>query len=358
MLLRTLPLLQNEFEHRIIALKELGELAPQFTKKGIPVTVIHLGLFNIRSYRKLLSEIKQFNPDVIITYLFHADMIGRLFLKSHTSSPKMKRNNPVPIIPFLRTTYNHPKYLIARTLEWLTKRLVRHYLANSEAVKKFYISNIGIQKEKITVLPNGIDFSTYKNVVESNAIHALKFPKDRFIITCVANFAKNKGHSTLLEAFESFFAQVADESRMPFLLLVGDGPERKNLKSQIKNYQSKNHIFFLGRRTDIPSILQGSDCFILPTLFEGMSNAIMEAMAIGLPIITTDIPENRELIKNSFSGILIPVKNAPLCRKALYKLYNDSQLRIKLGNNAKTTIKELYTLEIISSHWRSFLHSL
>ena len=129
MLLRTLPFLSDEFEHHIITLRELGELAPQFTEKGIHVTTVHWnGFFDIAGYKRLFTEVRQFAPDVTITYLFHADMIGRLFLQRSISAP---------VIPFLRTTYNHPKYLIARLFEMATKHLVPRYLANSEAVKNF-----------------------------------------------------------------------------------------------------------------------------------------------------------------------------------------------------------------------------
>lgn len=345
MLLRTLPLLDG-FQHKIITLKEFGELTPAFVSAGIEVKTIHCDhLFDIPGIRRLRRLIREEKTDIIITYLFHADMLGRLALYDVTESP---------IIPFLRTTYNHPKYLVARILEWCTKSLVKRYLANSEAVKNFYINHIGIPPEKITVIPNGIDISVYENASGSKIIRKLNLPDHRFVITCVANLASNKGHRYLLEAFESVFQQHPEA----YLLLVGDGPERRNLENQIKKYQSKNNIFFLGRRTDVPDILKASDCFVLPTLFEGMSNAILEAMAAGLPVITTDIPENRMLLEKSSTGFLIEPKDETSLALSILNIIKDQSLAEKLSKNAHLIVQKKYSLQSTAKLWVNFFSIL
>lgn len=347
MLLRTLPLLADEFEHHIITLREFGELAPRFIEKGISVTTIHqIGFFDISGYRRLLLETNRFNPDTIITYLFHADMIGRFFLQKKIS---------IPIIPFLRTTYNHPKYFIARLLEKITKHRVKQYLANSEAVKDFYVKKIVVQPEKITVIPNGIDTEYFDSILpDPNLRASLGITPDDFIIICVANFHSNKGHRYLLEAFELLFSKF----RHTKLLLVGDGSERKNLERQINAYQAKHSILFLGHRTDVPQLLKISDCFVLPTLFEGMSNALIEAMAAGLPVITTDIPENRELVSHKESGVLVPPRNSEKIADALRLLISDPILRLTLGDSAKNFIEKQYSLVSSSKKFSHFLSSL
>lgn len=349
-LLRTLPLLADKFEHRIVTLRELGELAPRFVEKGISVTTIHhSGFFDISGYRKLLAETKRFNPDTIITYLFHADMIGRLFLqpalsfRTNRDCPRSVEGmrNPTPIIPFLRTTYNHPKYFIARLLEKITKHCVKQYLANSSAVKDFYVKKIGVQPEKITVIPNGIDTEYFDSILpDPNLRASLGVVPHDFVIICVANFHVNKGHQYLLEAFESLFPKFHHMK----LLLVGDGSERKNLERQINAYQSKHSILFLGHRTEVPQLLKISDCFVLPTLFEGMSNALIEAMAAGLPVITTNIPENRELISHEESGVLIPPRNWKALSTVIEDMVSDVKKRKILAENARSHINRNFSL--------------
>lgn len=346
MLLRALPLV-NSFEHLIITLNKKGELAEKFEKAGLRVLDIgQKNIFDFSAYHRLKNAIKNYNPDLIISYLFHADMIGRFFVQSSTRKK---------VIPFLRTTYNHPKYRIARLLEKLSKRMVEHYLANSESVKNYYAENIGVAPNKITVIPNGIDVTDYDRVSrDENLRTILEIKKDDIALICVANFHINKGHKYLLEAFEN----VYKNNNKIKLLLVGDGDERNNLLNQIKNYASEKNIIFLGKRSDVPQLLKISDIFVLPTLFEGMSNAIMEAMASGLPIITTDIPENTELLSNRTSGILIAPNNPKAIENAIKDITNNKKFKLFIRSNAKRFILERFSLETTASRLQKFYCSM
>lgn len=339
MLLRTLPLV-DELEHTVITLKEVGELAPRFATVNIRVVNINCkGLFDIPGLLRLRTFVKQENPDLVISYLFHADMASRFVL---SLSP----------VPFLRTTYNHPKYFIARFLEWLTKPLVKGYLANSAAVKRFYIHHLGVNSEKINVLPNGIDLNQFSSLTkDSRTRESLGISPNDTVIICVANLHPNKGHRFLLEAFEKTYQKHTNLK----LLIVGAGEERSNLEEQIATYRSKNHILFLGKRTDIPVLLQSSDIFVLPTFFEGMSNALMEAMAAGLPVITTDIEENRELVTHHKTGLLIPVKDSQALEKALNELLKNRTLRTQLSSQAKEYIQAHFSLDKIAKDWNKLL---
>jgi glycosyltransferase involved in cell wall biosynthesis len=347
MLLRTLPLLTDEFEHHIITLRALGELAPRFAEKGIPVTTVHWHSFSdISGYRRLLSETRQFAPDTIITYLFHADMVGRLFLQ---------RNVSAIIIPFLRTTYNHPRYLIARILEWLTKPFVRHYLANSEAVKDFYVRYIGVAPAQITVIPNGIDTDFFDQLAPDLKLReSLSIASEDFIITCVANLHPNKGHRFLLEAFECLWPDFPHAK----LLLIGNGEERQSIERMIQSFRSRDAIRLLGRRDDVPALLKISDLFVLPTLFEGQSNAILEAMAAGVPVITTDIPENRVLIVPDEGGLLIAPENSILLAESIKKMLLDTNSRNLFEKNSKEMVKREFRLASIAKKLSYFFTTL
>jgi glycosyltransferase involved in cell wall biosynthesis len=353
-LLRLLPLLTDEFEHYVITLRELGELAPQFAEKGIPVTAVHWkGFLDFAGYQRLLSETHQFAPDVVITYLFHADAIGRIFLQKKISAP---------LISFLGTTYNYPKYWPARIFERLTKKYVCHYLANSPAVRDFYVKEIGILKEKITTISTGIDTEYFDNIVlDPKLRESLGVAPDDFVIICVANLHPNKGHRYILEAFEQLHNpsspsfQGEELKRGLKLLLIGDGTERENLERQTMNYRSKKNILFLGRRTDVPKLLRISDCFVLPTLFEGMSNAIMEAMASGLPVITTDIPENKVLIRNGETGILVATHSTDEIADNIRKIISSKS---SLGENARNFMKENFSIALSARKLSNFLSTL
>ncbi len=346
MLLRTLPLL-GDFEHKIVTLKEPGELAPKFVSAGIIIETLHISSFlDISGLSRLRRFIQTEQPGIILTYLFHADMIGRLALHNATAAP---------IIPFLRTTYNHPKYLIARILEWLTKPLVKRYLANSEAVKNFYVTHLGVDTKKITVIPNGIDITYFDSITPDPELRkSVGIAPDDFTIICVANLHINKGHRYLLEAFEDTHKKLPNVH----LLIVGDGVERDNLKSQLRNYDSQDNITFLGHRTDIPELLKISDLFVLPTLFEGQSNALLEAMASGIPVITTDIPENRDLIEHNVSGILVPTQASAVLSQKIQELRHNQETRRALSTMAKQTIRDTFSLDRATNSFQRILDTL
>lgn len=346
MLLRTLPL-TNSFDHILITLNKEGELAKQFKTKGFKVININQkSLFSFTSYSYLIKIITKYRPNIIITYLFHADIIGRLIIQTFTR---------YRTIPYLRTTYNYEKYRIVRFIEKLTKYFVKQYLANSEAVKNYYIEKIGVSKEKITVIPNGVDVSYYENIPKDGDLRKeLGINPREIVIACVANLHINKGHKYLLEAFED----VYKEKKNLKLLLVGDGDNRENLKKQTKNYLSKNNILFLGKRSDVPQLLKIADIFILPTLFEGMSNAILEAMASGLPIITTNIPENRELLQNNKTGILISPKNSHKISQSINFLIDSPGLAKKLGETARIEVKQKFNIRKTAARLSYFLAKL
>lgn len=342
-LLRLLPRLAK-FDHIVITLAAFGSLAPQFEGRGIKVVSLRSrSLFDLMSLFRLRQSIVTYKPDLIFSYLFHADVVGRLFVQPFLGQR---------VIPCLRTTYNYPRYRWARRFEQVTHGLVSHYLANSEAVKAYYVNHLGVKAQAITVIPNGLDLKDFGKSKRPQIVkHALGLPPKALVITCVANLHPNKGHTYLLEAFEA----TGGQNKTSHLLIVGDGETAEQLHQQAATYRSKSRIHFLGRRDDVPSILSVTDIFVLPTLFEGMSNAILEAMASACAVIVTDIPENRVLITHQVNGLLVAPRDARGLGRAIGLLAQDSRLGRKLGVAARESVRQNYSLEKSAKEWEYFL---
>lgn len=329
MLLRTLPHLP-QFSHHILTIDRPGELTGEFRNLGISVTPLI-------SFLNLKKDLKNIQPDVIITYLFHADLVGRVFITPFTR---------YKVVPFLRTTYNSTRYLPARIFEWLTKPLVSHYLANSQAVKDYYVSHLGVASKKITVIPNAIDQKSFSSVSRDLKLRrSLGISDSDFVFICVANFHPNKGHLYLLKAFKDLSALKPSLK----LLLVGNGKTR---------HQFPSKVVHLGSRKDVPQLLKISDAFVLPTLFEGMSNAILEAMAIGLPVITTNIPENLNLCQDEKTALLVRPMSVSDLKIAMSRISTDQSLREALGQRAKALISHNYAFPRVVKLWESFLNNV
>ncbi len=346
-LLRLIPKLQGEdWVSVIVTIKDGGEMFAEYEQAGIKVIPLNQRYFLIpQTLRAINREVKKLQPDLIVTTLFKADVIGRLFLRFTARQP---------IIPYLVTTYNHPRYWIARVFEWLTKPLATHYIANSEAVQKFYAIRLGVKKEKIVVAPNGVDTKMFQEADDDNVRSVLHLPPNAFVVTCVANLAPNKGQADLLAAFEQSF----HDNPNAYLLLVGDGKERATLTAQRETLSTKDRIMLLGRRTDVPSILKLTTVFVLPTLFEGMSTAILEAMAAGKAIVTTDIPENKVLLTDEQNALLVKPRNRAQLATALKRMHDDAVLRDRLGNQAFNYVAQNYSIAKMASTFATIFYQL
>lgn len=346
-LLRMLPLLNETFESIFVTLRGRGPLAENFERAGIKVIEVNQKHpWDIASYVRLRKILKTTHPDLIVTHLLLPDLIGRFFIQIFT---------PYKVISSLATTYNFPRYRIARFIEKSTRYFCRGYMANAESVKKTYVEKFGVPEKKVTVVPTGMDIESLQATVPNETLrHSLGIKATDTVIICVANLHINKGHRYLLEAFEQLYKKHPDTK----LLLVGGGQEKDALRNQVELYASKEAILFLGQRSDVSELLALSHIFALPTFFEGMCNAIMEAMASKLPVVTTDIPENQELVTHEKTGLLCPVKDTERLADALERLVADRQLAKTLGQNGAESIERRYNLKDSVSRWREYFLTL
>lgn len=339
MLARTLPQL-GFIEPVVITLHHPGVLAEKLRSAGVVVECVEWhGFTDIRAYRRLKRRLRELQPVLVITFLFHADAIGRLLVSSWGWK----------VVPFLRTTYNHRRYATARLFEKLTRPLVKRYFANSQSVKNSYERNIGVKAERITVIENSLTPEWFKTGTSTLLTPLPVSLKGRQVIVCVANLHPNKGHKLLVEAVR----QLVPRHPSLLLLLVGEGTERRALEESIKQGQLERHVVLLGQRHDVAAILEQSDIFALATEFEGMSNAVMEAMAKGLPCVVSDIPENQELITNKETGLTFVNRDVESLMQALDELLSSSKLAKELGTKARDKAIERFSPASIIKKWQA-----
>jgi L-malate glycosyltransferase len=192
-----------------------------------------------------------------------------------------------------------------------------YVVANSQGLKELALKTN--PKQEVSIIYNGIDTSKF--------YPGIKKQKKDITILCVSRLIPRKGLNYLIDAIPAILKQNENIK----LIIAGEGPEKKNLEKQAAQYNIKSKIDFLGyvSHEDLPAIYFKSDIFILPSLHEGMSNTILEAMASGLPIITTNTGGTKELINEN--GIIIE-KNSPAdISAAVIKLIKDTKLRKEMS---------------------------
>lgn len=345
MLTETLPKLPG-FDHAVCSLSDMGQLGVKLESAGFKVYCLGGGKkFSPASILKFRRIVKTEKPDLVATRLIHADIFGRLFGRLFG----VKR-----IVCHLESVLDQPKYDKFFFVENITRSLVDHYVAVATPVKEKYLAKTDIASEKISVIPNGINLEKFTSLPgKPEARQTLGLAADDFLVGYVGRLKAERNHRTLLAAVARLNGSIP---RLK-VLLIGDGEEMANLKLQAEELGITDQIAFMGRRNDIPMLLASLDVFISPSFYEGMSVALIEAMAAGLPIVASDIPSNAELISNQKSGILIPPESEAAIADAMSELYRNARLRQTYGEATRIDAQK-YSIVSCASRWAAIYANL
>jgi glycosyltransferase involved in cell wall biosynthesis len=184
-------------------------------------------------------------------------------------------------------------------------------------------------------------------------------PRDALVFTCVAGLRPQKNHRLLLQAF----AQAAPQLPDALLLLVGP-PDRldpayaESLKALAQELGLGQRVRFLGSRADVPDILRASDVFVLSSDYEGNPLSVLEAMAAGLPVISTAVGGVPELVQHGATGLLVPAGDACSLAEAIAQLGCDPARRAAMGNTARQTARERFDVRVMSLAYTTLYQQL
>lgn len=288
---------------------------------------------------KLYSFLKNSNYTIVHTHTSKAGFVGRLAAKLAG----------IPIIihtvhGFAFHEKSNPLFLyIFSSLERLASHWCDKIVTVSNFHKEWALRLKICSKDKIVAIPNGINKERIiPTLSKEEVLRELRLSQDMFIILTVGRLAPQKGIEYLLRATPLIKFQIDK----PFkILIVGEGPLRRRLENLAQKLDISENVLFLGFRSDIGNILNIADIVVLPSLREGLSIALLEAMAAGKVIITTSIGSNKEVIENGVSGILVPLKDSVILAKAILGVLNNKELALRLGENAQNRYMKYYTEE-------------
>jgi glycosyltransferase involved in cell wall biosynthesis len=236
------------------------------------------------------------------------------------------------------TRFNRKRRLICRFLGLFTDLS----LTVSQGVKDYLIEEIGLDPVKVRVVPNGVDLARIDAARPGPEVRReLGLPDDLPVIGLVGRLDHwGKGHKELFTAM----AQLK-ERRPGRALIVGGGRRMEEVRALAASLGLADRVHFLGSRPDVPDLLHAMDIFVLPSYREGVSLALLEAMAAGLPVIATAVGGTPEAVTDGVTGLLIPPRDADALAGALTRLLSDPALAKKLGGNASKAVAEKFSLE-------------
>lgn len=222
----------------------------------------------------------------------------------------------------------------------INNNIANHIVAVSEMTRQKLLEE-GIQAGRIVVIQNGIAPVPLEGVNRSEVRKEAGMGEDDLVLLAVGRLVYSKAHKILIAAMPAVLQKFPNAK----VGICGDGVLRADLESQIRSLDLSNSVKLLGESDHMAKFLASADVFVLPSLWEGLPIALLEAMSAGLPIISTKVAGVEEVIVEGIHGLLIPIENVDALANAIIQLLKDPQLRYKMGAASKAKVLESYTAD-------------
>lgn len=299
---------------------------------GVPVEALAIGRKNFRGLAAMAGWLRanagERGPDVMNTHSSTDSWLTALAMLT-----QVKRT------PIVRTRHISAKVSRNRMTRWLYQRAAARIVTTGEVLRRQLIDDLSVAPEKIVSVPTGIDTTRFAPGDRHLARIRLGLPANKTLVGIVAALRSWKGHRYLIEACAALPPDTG-------LLIVGDGPQREALKELIKVHGMTERVWLPGNQVDVVPWLQALDVFALPSYAnEGVPQALVQAMLVALPCVTTSAGSIGELALNGQTALVVPAQDAQALGEAIGRLSADAGLRNELGAAARLHCLERNSLE-------------
>ena len=301
------------------------------------------GTFNLKTWRTVINCIKAASPDLLhISGLLSEGFVAMAGAILSSSAPRL-----LGVHGFAKDAlFVDPKRrgFVSTLLEPLTVLLaeavycVSNYGARQDVIRQFARRNLG-------VIHNGVPIYPLMSSPSSQRA-AFGFTDAHVVGICVSRLSRAKGLLVLAEAVDQLVHSGENRLR---LLMVGDGPDRAIIQRAFGANVDKQHVIFMGNRLDVHNLLELADFFVLPSLNENLSIAILEAMERGKPVVSTWAGGTPEVVHSGETGILVPPNDARALAEAMAQMVDSLELRLQLGAAGRQRVIAHFSLEHFSN---------
>lgn len=293
----------------------------------------------------LRSLVRAERPDIVHTSIFEADVLGRLgAIGSGTRVLTSLVNTSYDPVRLGDEHVRRHRLAAARLIDgWTARHLTHHFHAISHAVKDASVAALGIRPDQVTVIPRGRDperLGEGDHSRRERVRRSLGVPRDAAVILNVARQEYQKGQEYLLKAM----AGLRHRPHHVLLIAGREGAATSRLQRRKAELGLGGRVRFLGHRDDVPDLLAASDVFAFPSLYEGQGGALLEAMAMSLPVVASDIPAVREVVDSGVTGLLVPRGDAIQLATAIAELLDNDVYRTRMGIAGRDRFLQRYAL--------------
>lgn len=292
--------------------------APRFGVRAAALPIGRKGLRGIAAMRSLLAGGRF---DVVNTHSSTDTWLAALACAALPDAP-----------PIVRTRHISAPMPRNAATRWLYRRATARIVTTGERLRAQVMEEARVDADRVVSIPTGIDLGHFVPGERNAARDAIGIAHDAPVVGIVATLRSWKGHRHLLEAF----AAMARTDSM--LVVVGDGPQRETLEAQAAALGIAPRVRFCGNQADVAPWLQAFDVFCLPSYAnEGVPQALMQAMACGLAVVTTPVGSILEIVQDGATGLIVPPEDPSRLRAAIESLLDDAAPRAALGARARET---------------------
>lgn len=342
----------GKYEHAVVALTPDGPMGDRLLALGIELTTFDFRKAPIAHFLGLLSFLRRKQPDIVQTWMYHADMFGGLAARLAGN-----RNIIWGIRTSELTAGNSKMTVIARRIcAWLSSRLPHTIVCVAEAARRTHI-RAGYDSARMVVVPNGFDLS--RLTADDGQVGLLRrqcgLGDETVVIGSLGRFNASKDQQNFVRA-AGLLAQQYPHAR--FLMVGRDlDADNKELRTWIADTGHADRFVLLGERSDVPVCLAAMDIFCLSSRNEGFPNAVGEAMGMGVPCVVTDVGDAALLVDDA--GIVVPKEDSPALARGLERLLAMTpEARRQMGQQARTRIRTEFTMERARERFESIYQRL
>ena len=331
----------ERYRHALVCLTDAGPFLARIRAPDLQVVELHSRPgHDFALYGRLWSVLRTLRPSIV-----HTRNLGTL-----------EGQIPAALLPGVRRVHgehgrdvfdiagtNRKYNLLRRGI----RPLVQRYVAVSRDLAHWLEATVGVRPGRIRQIYNGVDLGRFspRSGPRPDLAPPGFLPADALVVGTVGRLAEVKGQATLVAACANLLGKGSDTASRLRLVIVGDGALRGELERQAVIRGISDRVWFAGDRKDVPDLMRLFDLFVLPSLGEGISNTVLEAMASGLAVVATRVGGNPELVEERHTGALVPVADPEALADVMLEFLTDDDLRARCGAAAREFVARRFSWE-------------
>lgn len=329
------------YRHAVLALTEVTEFRHRITRDDVGYVSLHKPAgHGFHAWGRLLPLLRDLQPAVV-----HTRNLGPLEMQPAAAWAGVPARIHGEHGRELNDLDGHN-----RRLQWVRRvysPFVHRYIALSRDLQSYLTGRVGIGAQRIAQIYNGVDGERFRPATAgAPPMPAGPFdPARHWVVGTVGRMQGVKAQTLLARAFVQALALAPELRDRARLALVGDGPLRAECTQILAQAGLEGLAWLPGERADVADVMRGLSCFVLPSLAEGISNTILEAMACALPVVASAVGGNVELVRDGHTGLLVPPDDVQALAMALVRLHNDRPLAQAMGRAGRDEVDRKYSLQ-------------